>query len=686
MILLNDLKSFLEKNEDNGTSYLELVKKFNVPVKSNKDFSSFLFELVKKNIIDRDRNNNYYFLKLIGNVETKIIITSKGFGLVEYKNEKFFISKHDLKYSLNGDIVSANIYSYGRYSKAIVNKVIKRNRDKLIGLIFSEKNEIHFKILNDNLNNKINVINYSVEYLDHFVEVKIKDIFVDSISVEIIKDLGDKNIPYSDINLFINASNVSSIFDKHVEDEAKEIPATVEKLDEGRIDLRSKLIVTIDGEKTKDFDDAIFVEENDDFFTIGIYIADVAYYVKDGSYIDLEAKKRGTSIYLIDKVIPMLPEILSNGICSLNPNVDRNVLALEVKMNKLGQIISSKTFPALINSKFRLTYNEVNNYDHNWIAHEKELSMMLKKAFDASNIILKNKLKNGYIDFEIQEPQISLDENGKTNKISIRERGESEKMIENFMVLANEVIAKKIFDKKLPSLYRVHEYPSEEKINELQKIINFLKIPIQLPRIENKKSFYDAISEFKKYRFDDLVKISLLRTMQKAKYSSNNIGHFGLASEYYSHFTSPIRRYPDLIIHRIIRELLFKNNHLYLESLKKSIENIANLTSEAEEQATNLERKITGMKLAQFYENKINQSFYSTIVSIKRFGFFVEFEDKVSALVAIENLIDGPYEINKDETILFNKNNKKYNLGQKVKVRIINVDYLRQRIDAIVEK
>ncbi len=322
------------------------------------------------------------------------------------------------------------------------------------------------------------------------------------------------------------------------------------------MDLTSKLIVTIDGEKTKDFDDAIFVEKNDEDYILYVSIADVAYYVQEDSQIDIEARNRGCSIYLIDKVIPMLPEKLSNGICSLNPNENRYAITLEAKIDKQGRIINKKIYPSIIKSKYRLTYNQVDNKENDEaIKKDLELSKMLITAYELSDIIGNNKRQEGYIDFEIEESIIELDKiTGEAIAIKKRERLSSEILIENFMIFANEVVSKMIADLKIPSIYRVHESPSLEKVQNLNSFISsiFPKDHYQLQSSNNPKDFQKFVNQIKEKRFDNLVKMFLLKTMQKAKYSSNNIGHFGLASQYYSHFTSPIRRYPDLLLHRII--------------------------------------------------------------------------------------------------------------------------------------
>ena len=463
-----------------------------------------------------------------------------------------------------------------------------------------------------------------------YVKFKIEKINRNSISLRLVKKLFSTNQPYADIDLIIEHANVDDFFSNEVIEESKLIPDEVENIDDfNRVDLTNQLIVTIDGEKTKDFDDAISVKKKDEnIYVLGVHIADVAYYVKEDSQLDKEALRRGTSIYLIDKVIPMLPEKLSNGICSLNPNVNRFTLSLEVEIDKDGNILNKKIFPSLICSKYRLTYNQVANMENDLIIkNDSNLFNMLKNAYELSDILSKKKNEEGYIDFEIEEPIIELDPiTKKAIAIKNRIRLSSEILIENFMVLANEVVSKTIADLQIPSIYRIHEAPDQEKIDNLKTFIKLLGINAKVKITKDPKDFQKTILDIKKYRFDNLIKMFLLRTMQKAKYSSDNIGHFGLASKYYSHFTSPIRRYPDLLLHRIIWEVLIKKNKNYSIKNKDKIEMIAKQSFDSEVKAVDLERKVYDVKKAEFYESKINNVEEATIASIHKFGMFVEFE------------------------------------------------------------
>jgi ribonuclease R len=557
MLNIQDVKEYIEEHGE--VTFIDIAKTFRVPVNKNKDLTTFLNSLIKDGIIMQNFKKNFFIPIIIDKFITKIKINPKGFGFVDIPGkDSAFVSSNNVHGAMDEDevevIIMNDTIKKGSLIASVV-RIIKRKNDFIFGRIKKNKEYYDFIPLNSKVKNRFRFINKEMLEDDTFIKAKIQDINNDHILLEITKVISSIYTPYADINLLLESMEIDDEFNPQVLEESQEIPQTIENISEfDRVDLRDKMIVTIDGESTKDFDDAIHVEklENGNF-KLGVYIADVAYYVKEGSAIDKQAFSRATSIYLIDKVIPMLPEVLSNGICSLNPNVDRFVLALELEVNKYGAAIKHKLFPAIINSKHRLTYNQVEDFKTNdEINKDKHLVNMLHESYELSDILSKKKISEGYIDFEIEEPIIKLDDKGQTASISIRKRKSSEILIENFMVFANETVSKIVSDLKVPSIYRIHQAPSIEKITLLQDIVNILKINVKIPVSGKPVEFSKAIQQIKDIRFDDLIKISLLRTMQKAKYDSNNIGHFGLASQYYSHFTSPIRRYPDLVLHRII--------------------------------------------------------------------------------------------------------------------------------------
>ncbi|MGL5643508.1 MAG: ribonuclease R [Metamycoplasmataceae bacterium] len=688
LLNINDLKEFI--NEKNEVSFIEIAKEFRISINQNRELTLFLNSLIKDGIIMQNTKKNFFVPTIINKIITKIKINPKGFGFVDInEREAAFISSNNIHGAMDEDevevIIMNDTIKPGSFIGSVV-RVVKRKNEYLYGTI--EKNGQYFDFipLIQKIRNRFRFVNKEMLKDKMFVKAKIEDINSEHILLRIVKNISDINKPYADINLLLESMEVDDTFNSKVLEEASKVPTVVQNISEfGRVDLRDKLIVTIDGESTKDFDDAITVKklDNGNYF-LGVYIADVAYYVKEDSEIDKQAFSRGTSIYLIDKVIPMLPEVLSNGICSLNPNVDRFVLALEVEIDNFGKAINPRLFPALINSKHRLTYNQVADYQTNeYILKDNELVNMLKESYELSNILSIKKNKEGYIDFEIEEPIIQLDENGKTKNIISKSRKSSEILIENFMVFANETVSKIVSDLKVPNIYRIHEKPSDEKIMMFQSMLNILGVKITLPHSGSPIEFSKAINSIKDVRFDDLIKLSLLRTMQKAKYESNNIGHFGLASEYYSHFTSPIRRYPDLILHRIIWEVMIKKNKDYAKEMVNKIDLICSQSSKQEELAVSIERKIYDVKKAEFYESKIGKILEGMIVSVKKFGLFIDFPDKVCGFVHVSNIPDGPYNMSNNGLQLYNER-KTYTIGDTVFVKITTISKLEGKVDGVI--
>ncbi len=687
-------------NNKKSASFLDIVKFLNINPKYNRAFSDYLFQLKLNGTIAFSKKRNQYFIpKFIGNYDVDFKITSQGkfFAFAKLNDTlevKVIIFNNHLN-ALKDDNININVYQDIDDLDFYFATEIKINCRKNKYIYAEIDSNLNLKIISNNINNYQIIYDKSSLEKNTYARFKINKIEQNNIYLSIDKILEPTSKPYSDIDLLVDISGVKTTFSDEVLEEAKLIPDQVEITNTfNRVDLTSKLIVTIDGEKTKDFDDAIFVEKNEEDYILYVSIADVAYYVQEDSQIDIEARNRGCSIYLIDKVIPMLPEKLSNGICSLNPNENRYAITLEAKIDKQGRIINKKIYPSIIKSKYRLTYNQVANKENDEaIKKDLELSKMLIIAYELSDIIGNNKRQEGYIDFEIEESIIELDKiTGEAIAIKKRERLSSEILIENFMIFANEVVSKMIADLKIPSIYRVHESPSLEKVQNLNSFISsiFPKDHYQLQSSNNPKDFQKFVNQIKEKRFDNLVKMFLLKTMQKAKYSSNNIGHFGLASKYYSHFTSPIRRYPDLLLHRIIWEVIFKKNNHYSEKKNHEIDQIALSSSNAEIIAVDIERKVIDMKKAEYYEKFVdNKEIIATIVSIQKFGFFVDLGDTSNALVHISTLEDFEnYKVSDDYYSLYNESkNKVFKIGQKVTIKIDSVSKLEGKINAfVVEK
>ena len=511
---------------------------------------------------------------------------------------------------------------------------------------------------------------------------------------EIIEVLGKSSDTNVDLISVIKAHDYKLVFPKEVNKEANSLPQVVRDID-GRVDLRDKEIFTIDGDDTKDIDDAVSLYMDGENYILGVHIADVSTYVKSGTALDKEARKRGTSVYLIDTVIPMLPRELSNGICSLNPNEDRYALSVEMKISKSGEVLESKIFKSVIKSKIQMTYNKV--YDilvNNIVAegyepHVETLKLMEKLAL----ILVDKKSKMGAIDFDMPEAKIILDENDAVVDIKLREMTIANKLIEEFMILANEVVAETFNKKELPFIYRIHEKPEVdriEKLNTMLKNLGYPEIDLNVCTKKGKVNGNNLALQLKNVmnlakgnENEKLVSLLVLRTMQLAKYSNENIGHFGLASEYYCHFTSPIRRYPDLFIHRVISSYLANElDSKMISKYKKQAIKYAETSSEMEQEEEEAERDLYEIKKCEFMQKHVGEIYDGSISGVTSFGIFIELENTVEGLIRLENMKDDYYVYDENCMRLIGKRtNKIFKLGDKVKVKVVSANKLLRRID-----
>ncbi|ADN69300.1 ribonuclease R [Mycoplasmopsis fermentans] len=697
-----EILNFLKKH-DNST-FIDIAKGLRISYKDNKKLTELLNKLIdERKLIKNGKLSTYSLIEKIKIVQGKIRFASEGkYAFVEEENDNpeaekisYFVPGIHLNRALDGDFVEITVLKYFHSlddkTFAIVEKVLSRNSDKFIGILGMHEGFLSFKPLK----NDYKKINFHIKEL--VKEARLHDVVLGQmvsfknniIELNIIKKIANSNDPMAYVKALTVIRNEPEDFPQEVKDYLVKIPNSIadEKLN-NRLDLRKELIVTIDGNDTKDFDDAINVKKNaDGTYELGVHIADVSYYVKEDSSLDVEALKRGTSRYLVSGVIPMLPHKLSNGICSLNPNEDRFTLSAIMTIDKNGDTIDAKFYQSIIQSKYRLTYDRVNElYDKNQKFDDPKLNRMLYEAAELAKIIRNYKVKEGYIDFEIEEPEIVLDDKGKTIDVVVKPTGFSENLIEDFMVRTNEEVAKFLAKRKIPFIYRVHESPDSDKIDSFLSVLNVLGIKVNIDRNDiNPKSFQKIINKIKETRNDDFLKTVFLRTMQKAKYSPNNIGHFGLASEHYCHFTSPIRRYPDLVVHRILREIVFNNDKSKITHYKNILSNVAELNSNSEQEALQLERDTNDLKYAEFFKNKIGQTMKAQIISILRFGMFVQFDCKIEALVHISTLCDGDYEVNENFTELRSKQHT-FKLGDQVEVVIAGADETNGKIDAVLAK
>ncbi|MCK5807034.1 MAG: ribonuclease R [Mycoplasmataceae bacterium] len=682
-------KDYLYKilNERGQVEFRELAKKMKVPIKQNREFSKFLFSLIKTGDLFQTNTRRYFIPNYKGESVGIIRLTPRGFGFIDInEDESIFIPASNVNGAMDGDEVVAKYFEDLKDKSKLQGMIVEvktRNVSTFVGTV--KKFGDSFGI--EPFNTKIRGIFRFEDTKDLKVnqEVKVKIVkFGRTITIKTLKILGQHGDASIDIQVAIEDANVMSEFHDETLIESRAIPDTIGEITSDRVDLRKDMIFTIDGDDTKDFDDAISIERAGDDIILSVHIADVTNYVLEGKPIDREAKARGTSIYLVDRVIPMLPKTLSNGICSLNPNVDRFTITAKMTIDKHGVNKGFEIFPSVINSKHRLTYKEVNNfYEGSDIWSDANLTKSLNLSFELSKIIRKFKLAEGYIDFEIEEAKIIVDDQGKTIDIKSRDRSYSEILIEDFMVRANESVAQFISDKKLPFIYRIHGKPESEKIIALENVVKLLGINAKLKQNPTPLEFANSVKIIKENRFDDFMKIMMLRTMTKAEYSKDNIGHFGLASKFYSHFTSPIRRYPDLMVHRMLREYIFNKRENLADHFEEILPAIAKASSESEQVAVALERKVADIKKAEFYEQFIGNPFDGTIVSVMKFGFFVEFPNKAGGLVHLSTLVDGEYKLS-PTGLSMKSRNREFKVGDKINVTIFSTNKKEAKIDLIV--
>ena len=464
---------------------------------------------------------------------------------------------------------------------------------------------------------------------------------------EILRIIGHKNDVGVDILSYVYQYEFDPVYSDKVMSEVETIPTEVSEEDiQGRVDLREETIFTIDGDDTKDIDDAISIKKlSPDTYELGVHIADVSHYVKKDGVIDRDAYDRGTSVYLVDRVIPMLPHKLSNGICSLNPNVDRLALSCVMNINTKGHVTSYKIFKSVIRSRKQMTYNCVNEILENNIIPEgyepyvSDLNLMN----ELSNILRKKMVAHGYLEFNRPEPKILVDENCHPYEIELRSQRTGEKLIENFMIAANVTVAGFIEDMKVPGIYRVHDKPNKEKLQVFLKFLNSKGYNIKADINKFKVTDYQNLLKLFEGKDEEIMLNTMaIQTMSKAKYSDTNIGHFGIANKRYAHFTSPIRRYPDLTLHRLVKEYTEHNTPQTVSYWQKKLFDIANQSSKKEQDAIDCERDVEKMKKAEYMEDHIGEIYEGVISGVCEFGMFVELPNTVEGLVRIE-VLPGDY-------------------------------------------
>ena len=695
---------FMKDDEYVPMKAKEIAMLMKVPKNEYSKFMEILGELELNFKIQKNRKNKYSLVEktYYDGIYRK---NQKGFGFVRLNDgyngddEEVYISKEDSLNALNGDRVLIEILEDKNKVKSAEGKVVrilKHEKDTIVGIFQNNKN-FGFVVPDDkNFGTDIFISkkDFGKARNNHKVLVKITKYPQNGKKPEgkVIEVLGNVNEAGVDMLSLIKEYNLPSTFPEQVIEEAKKCGNKVDKKDiPNRVDCRDRNIFTIDGADAKDLDDAVRVEKlPNGNYKLEVHIADVSYYVKPNSMLDKEALERGTSIYMLGRVISMLPRELSNGICSLNAGEDRFTLSCIMEINNKGNVVSSEVFKGIINLKERMTYEDVQK-----IIDKTDKKVLKRyepyindfKLMEELAIILKNKrMEQGYLNLDIPESKIDLDIDGKVINVGKYETTFANEIIEQFMLSANETIAEKFFWLEAPFIYRVHEEPDLEKVQELNKFLfNFgLKIKANKDNIYPKE-FSKVLEEVKGKEEEKVVSNLILRTLKVARYEAENKGHFGIASKYYCHFTSPIRRYPDLFIHRIISEYLKDNYDVpekWIESYKTQADDRAKQSSEREKIATKVEREAEDLKKAEYMEKRIGEEYEGIVSSITSFGMFVELENTIEGLIRFEDLGDEYFIYDEDrKRLIGERTNKVYKIGNKVKIKVKSASKLLRQID-----
>ena len=649
-----------------------------------KELEGALQELIDSNVIYFTNKEKYVLLKNCPTLKMgKIAINKKGFGFVILPAEEdIYIHKDNLNGAVHDDLVLAEITKKGIKREGRILRILDRELDNLVGEIKLVHNKKIIE-LDDEKNNLELILDEEsasgcVEGSKVLLKV-VKKLNKKKYQVKVDKIIGHKDDPGIDILSIAYKYKINPDFGEEVERELLSIPNEVSEKDlVGRKNLSGEVIFTIDGDDTKDIDDAISLELEKGNYRLGVHIADVSYYVKENTALGDAAFERGTSNYLADTVIPMLPHQLSNGICSLNEKVLRLTITCDMLIDKTGKVLETDIYPSYIKSRKKMTYKKVNDIlMRNIIDPEYEpYADVLKEMNQLAHILRKRKNNRGYINFDLDEAKVVQDENGKAIDIVVREREDGEKLIEDFMIVANEAVATYITNMDLPFIYRVHAEPKTEKIDDFVNLVKIFgyKISNSVNNMTPKtmQNILDELDDKPEFK---ILSSMLLRSMKKAEYSKDNIGHFGLASRCYTHFTSPIRRFPDLTVHRLLRTYLF-NHDLSMETIKyyeNALVNIAENSSEREVAAVEAEREVEDMKMAEYMQDHIGEIYEGTIDSVTNFGFFVELDNLVEGLVHVNTLKGDYYVYVEDLLSLIGKNTKKtYRIGDRVTVKVVN--------------
>lgn len=642
------------------------------------------FKILELNKIIRINNRG----KIKKNVQAKIIVgplstKDKKFGFI-LGEEDYYV--YSTKGYLNNDLVIGieDVSRRGSSSEAKIIDVLVRDETLVLARINKRKKII---ILGENPHNYRVLLADKREQIKfnerQIVQFKIIDLIDNTYIVEFIQVVADENDPDKEMKIVLANHEIETEFSEETMEQIEQINEITAKDLEGRVDLRDEIIMTIDGADSKDLDDAIHLVKEAKGYRLTVSIADVSHYVTEDSPLDLDAFSRATSVYFVDRVVPMLPKKLSNGICSLHPHVDRLTISCEMLINEQGHVIESKIFPSVINSKHRLTYDLVNemlvNHDSEVIYENAEIYGILRTMNKLRKILNKKRLNRGSFNLEDKDAKFTVNDEGKIIDIKPFERLDGERLIEEFMIVANETVAETIFWMELPFIYRIHDKPNPQKLKDVLLMFQVLGVNVKLPSGEfHPQVFKQALDQIEDPINKRIVSDLIVRSLSKAKYLEINHEHFGLASKYYTHFTSPIRRYPDLIVHRKLRQYLFDNKQNYNDADIDKLKIQALHSSEKEVKANKAEYLIEDMKKAEYMKQFIGEEFTGVVASVTDYGFFVELDNTVRGLIRYRNIKEFNKAVN--YKILFNEN-RVLTIGDKIKVKLTEIDYHRGLVE-----
>ena len=671
----------------------EIYSLLNWSPKFKKENREIINSWIEEGEIVKNNKGRYNTPENVGIVKGVFSVVKNKFAFVDTETEGIFIPKRDFNGALNGDTVLARIteskFEKGKKEGEIY-KIIKREKDTVVGILYKKK-DFGFVVPTHSFGQDIYIPKKFLKMAGDgdLVLVKI-DFWGDKTRKpegKIVEKLGnplDSNVM---IEALIKRIGLNPEFPDEVIREARSLKTEISQEElNGRKDLRNLSIITIDGADAKDLDDAVYVEklENGNFRLI-VSIADVSHYIKEGTALDKEAFKRGNSVYLVDRVLPMLPKEISNGICSLNPNEDKLTFTCDMEITKEGKVVSADTYKSIIRTAFRMTYDNVNKIfegDEEVTQKYESIKEMCFNMLELSKIIREIKHKRGSIDFDLPEIQVVLDENKKVKYLKRRDRGEAERVIEDFMIEANEAVAEKLFWLEIPSIYRTHEKPDSERIENLNNVLGKFGYRIHSTEGIHPKQFQTIIEDSKDKGLSLIVHKMVLMALKQARYTPENVGHFGLASSYYTHFTSPIRRYPDLMIHRILGSVLHGYpKEKYIKKLEETLGGICLAISKTERDAMKAEEESVKIKVVEYMLDKVGEVFKGTITGFANRKVFFETEELVECMWDVTN---SPHYYEFDEmdyTMVDRDTGVVYNLGDKLDIIVVRADMAELEIE-----